>query len=231
MAFLVTGKVATKFEPRFRRELLFTEQSSPFLFADISRKYPPSLRIIVQETNVAALRRGSLFIVTCKGGSLGREGDHDVIIPDINVSKFHLKFSYDQKKATYRVLDLGSRNGTLLNGARMAPTMQESDPVPLAHGDVLELNGTRLLCHVHDGASTCAKCEPGLLMRGDEIGGAAASGGGGAEDGDKIVNPVSHREGLKLLQKRYGLEDESKCFLDNLFPLDKHKSSPFHRVR
>ncbi|XP_038119825.1 angiogenic factor with G patch and FHA domains 1 isoform X2 [Culex quinquefasciatus] len=175
---------------------------------DISRKYPPSLRIIVQETNVAALRRGSLFIVTCKGGSLGREGDHDVIIPDINVSKFHLKFSYDQKKATYRVLDLGSRNGTLLNGARMAPTMQESDPVPLAHGDVLELNGTRLLCHVHDGASTCAKCEPGLLMRGDEIGGAAASGGGGAEDGDKIVNPVSHREGLKLLQKRYGLEDE-----------------------
>ncbi|KAL1401842.1 hypothetical protein pipiens_006348 [Culex pipiens pipiens] len=177
-------------------------------YPDISRKYPPSLRIIVQETNVAALRRGSLFIVTCKGGSLGREGDHDVIIPDINVSKFHLKFSYDQKKATYRVLDLGSRNGTLLNGARMAPTMQESDPVPLAHGDVLELNGTRLLCHVHDGAITCAKCEPGLLMRGDEIGGAAASGGGGAEDGDKIVNPVSHREGLKLLQKRYGLEDE-----------------------
>ncbi|XP_039451377.1 angiogenic factor with G patch and FHA domains 1 isoform X2 [Culex pipiens pallens] len=175
---------------------------------DISRKYPPSLRIIVQETNVAALRRGSLFIVTCKGGSLGREGDHDVIIPDINVSKFHLKFSYDQKKATYRVLDLGSRNGTLLNGARMAPTMQESEPVPLAHGDVLELNGTRLLCHVHDGAITCAKCEPGLLMRGDEIGGAAAAAGGGAEDGDKIVNPVSHREGLKLLQKRYGLEDE-----------------------
>uniref|UniRef100_A0A1Q3G2U5 Putative glycine rich nucleic binding domain protein n=1 Tax=Culex tarsalis TaxID=7177 RepID=A0A1Q3G2U5_CULTA len=174
--------------------------------SDISRKYPPSLRIIVQESNVTGLRKGSLFVVTCKGGSLGREGDHDVIIPDINVSKFHLKFSYDKKNCTYRVLDLGSRNGTLLNGARMAPTMQESDPFPLAHGDVLELNQTRLLCHVHDGAITCAKCEPGLLMRGEEIG--SGAGGGGAEDGEKIVNPVSHREGLKMLQKRYGLEEE-----------------------
>lgn len=58
----------------------------PFL-SDIARKYPPSLRLIVLETVQPKLRVGQLFMITYKGGSLGREGAHDVIIPDINVSK------------------------------------------------------------------------------------------------------------------------------------------------
>lgn len=56
-------------------------------FSDVATRYPPSLRIVVQETNLLKLRAGELFIITYKGGSLGREGSHDVIIPDINVSK------------------------------------------------------------------------------------------------------------------------------------------------
>lgn len=42
---------------------------------------------MVLETNLTKLRVGELFLITFKGGSLGREGDHDVIVPDINVSK------------------------------------------------------------------------------------------------------------------------------------------------
>ncbi|XP_065088140.1 angiogenic factor with G patch and FHA domains 1 isoform X2 [Ochlerotatus camptorhynchus] len=167
---------------------------------DISRKYPPSLRLIVQESNVATVKQGSLFIITCKGGSLGREGDHDVIIPDINVSKYHLKFTYHGQRATYQLLDLGSRNGTLLNGTRMAPTMQESDTFDIVHGDVIELNRTKLLCHIHDGSFTCGNCEPGLLMK--------STGDGEPPEDDRITKPVSHKEGLKLLQRRYGLEEE-----------------------
>lgn len=53
----------------------------------MAKKYPPSLRIVVQETNLTKLKVGELFIITYKGGTLGREGTHDVIIPDINVSK------------------------------------------------------------------------------------------------------------------------------------------------
>lgn len=54
---------------------------------DIAKKYPPALRLIVTETNVPELKIGNLFLITYTGGSVGREGDHDVIIPDKNVSK------------------------------------------------------------------------------------------------------------------------------------------------
>jgi hypothetical protein len=57
------------------------------LLPEIAKKYPPSLRIIVLDTNLEKIEIGKLFLVTYKGGSLGREGDHNVIIPDINVSK------------------------------------------------------------------------------------------------------------------------------------------------
>lgn len=58
-----------------------------FLVLDIAKKYPPSLRLIVFATNLSNLKIGTLYIVTYIGGTLGREGDHDVIIPDTNVSK------------------------------------------------------------------------------------------------------------------------------------------------
>lgn len=60
---------------------------------DVAKKYPPSLRLMVLETNLPKLKVGELFIVTYKGGTLGREGAHDVIIPDINVSKVRLSHS------------------------------------------------------------------------------------------------------------------------------------------
>lgn len=70
------------------------------------------------------------------GGSLGREGDHDVIIPDLVCSKFHLTFTYDIKLQSYTCVDLGSRNGTILNGQRMSNSKQESEALKLDHGSV-----------------------------------------------------------------------------------------------
>lgn len=34
---------------------------------DVAKKYPPSIRIIVQETNVKKLKIGELFMITYKG--------------------------------------------------------------------------------------------------------------------------------------------------------------------
>uniref|UniRef100_A0A1B0G744 Angiogenic factor with G patch and FHA domains 1 n=1 Tax=Glossina morsitans morsitans TaxID=37546 RepID=A0A1B0G744_GLOMM len=165
-------------------------------FQDIAKKYPPSLRIIVQETNLEDLKVGSLSIITYKGGSLGREGNHDVIIPDVNVSKYHLKFIYDTKKSVYKCVDLGSRNGTLLNGQRMSVSKSESDCHFLVHGSVLQIGQTKLLCHVHEGNSTCGLCEPGLLIDSSRE----------TSTGSAVV--LSHKEQLKKLQKKYGLENE-----------------------
>lgn len=40
----------------------------PFLVRlDIAKNYPPSLRIIVQETNLKKLKLGELFLITYKG--------------------------------------------------------------------------------------------------------------------------------------------------------------------
>ncbi|XP_034104110.1 angiogenic factor with G patch and FHA domains 1 [Drosophila albomicans] len=172
-------------------------------FQDIAKKYPPSLRIIVQETNVQELTVGSLHLITYKGGSLGREGAHDVIIPDVNVSKSHMNFHYDTKKGIYKCQDLGSRNGTLLNGVRMSEPKINSGAQDLVHGSVICIGQTKLLCHVHEGNSTCGLCEPGLLI------GPAAAATAAASSNAKVL---SHREQLKKLQKKYGLENEK--FID-----------------
>ncbi|XP_031626140.1 angiogenic factor with G patch and FHA domains 1 isoform X3 [Contarinia nasturtii] len=176
---------------------------------DIAKRYPPSLRIIVQETNIRKLKIGELFLITYKGGSLGREGKHDVIIPDINCSKYHLKFIYDEAQSGYTVVDLGSRNGTFMNGKRMSNAKQESDPIELVHGTVIQIGQTKLLCHIHDGHSTCGQCEPGLLT--DNT---AASYSAVTEDNTRSTKTKpgnvgdDHKRQLKNLKKRYGLQDE-----------------------
>ncbi|XP_068145479.1 angiogenic factor with G patch and FHA domains 1 [Drosophila tropicalis] len=163
-------------------------------FQDIAKKYPPSLRLVVQETNLDSLKVGSLHLITFKGGSLGREGAHDVIIPDVNVSKCHLKFHYDSKPGIYKCRDMGSRNGTILNGTKMS-----SEQMDLVHGSYIVIGQTKLLCHVHEGNSTCGLCEPGLLI---ETPGPAEA----ATNAQMTV--LSHKEQLKKLQKKYGLENE-----------------------
>ncbi|KAH8290658.1 hypothetical protein KR054_004803 [Drosophila jambulina] len=169
-------------------------------FQDIAKRYPPSLRIIVQESNMESLKVGSLHLITFKGGTLGREGAHDVIIPDVNVSKAHLKFHYENKSGIYKCLDLGSRNGTILNGALMA-----GEAMDLVHGSVITLGQTKLLCHVHEGNSTCGLCEPGLLIEtpAPVVATTTASTG----------TVLSHKEQLKKLQRKYGLENEK--FVDS----------------
>lgn len=56
-------------------------------FVEIHKAWPPCMRIIVKETSVKNFKAGKLFVVTCAGGTLGREGDHSILIPDINISK------------------------------------------------------------------------------------------------------------------------------------------------
>ncbi|XP_019865606.1 angiogenic factor with G patch and FHA domains 1 isoform X2 [Aethina tumida] len=131
---------------------------------DVSKLWPPCMRIIIENTDVPKLKAGSLHIITFEGGTLGREGNHSIIIPDIAISKHHLKFTFDKETNQYLVTDLGSRNGTFLNGKRLSPSKQESNPVEIVHGSKLKLGATVFLCHIHVGNQTCGNCEPGLLQ-------------------------------------------------------------------
>lgn len=113
--------------------------------------------------------------------------------------QFHLKFTYDIKRGVYKCVDLGSRNGTILNGTRMSVSKTESDSHDVVHGSVLQIGQTKLLCHVHEGNSTCGLCEPGLLIETPR---------------ETTPGPsLSHKEQLKKLQKKYGLENESELMI------------------
>ncbi|XP_019615933.1 PREDICTED: angiogenic factor with G patch and FHA domains 1-like [Branchiostoma belcheri] len=127
-------------------------------------QWPPCIRVMVEESDT--LRPGSLFIITCDGGTIGREKDmgHAIRIPDLNISKSHVEVSYDRGAAQYTVTDLGSQNGTLLNGQRISEPKCRSAPCPVSHGAVLQLGGTVLSLHIHNGTDTCDGCEPGLVM-------------------------------------------------------------------
>lgn len=67
------------------------------MFSDVSKLWPPCMRIIIENTDVPKLKAGSLHIITFEGGTLGREGNHSIIIPDIAISKHHLKFTFDKE--------------------------------------------------------------------------------------------------------------------------------------
>lgn len=125
------------------------------------------MRIIVEESGIPTLKVGSLHILTYEGGTMGREGKHDIIIPDINVSKHHLRLTFDKDAKEFQAVDLGSRNGTFLNSKRMSPSKQESEPMQVVHGSKLQLGSVTLLCHVHIGNQTCGHCEPGLIQKPD----------------------------------------------------------------
>ncbi|XP_067203473.1 angiogenic factor with G patch and FHA domains 1 isoform X3 [Linepithema humile] len=161
---------------------------------DLAKSYPPCIRIIVKETNLAKLKTGSLFLVTYTGGSLGREGDHSVLIPDINISKHHARFSYDETKKQYQMIDSGSRNGTFLNGKRLSVAKQESEPHEITHGSVIKIGETKLLCHIHNGNETCGHCEPGLIQQNINL------------DENKVSKKELYKEELRRLKYKFGIE-------------------------
>jgi len=56
-----------------------------------SSEHAPCIRAIVLESTLAELKKGFLFLVTCTGGTIGREGsEHSILIPDPMISKVGL---------------------------------------------------------------------------------------------------------------------------------------------
>ncbi|KAG7301401.1 hypothetical protein JYU34_014346 [Plutella xylostella] len=135
----------------------------------VAKHHPPCMRVIVRETKLPKLKVGSLFLITKDGGTVGREGaQHAILLNEHNVSRNHLQISYDSRRRGYVATDLGSKNGTTLNGTRMSASQVPSQPMEVPHGSTIQLGVTKLLCHIHPGNDTCGHCEPGLIMEAQE---------------------------------------------------------------
>lgn len=81
-------------------------------------------------------RAGQVLDVTPPGISLGRELDNDAVLEDANASRYHAKISRDNNLWT--IEDLGSSNGTYLNGRKLDAR------TPLSLNDTIRIGDTYL---------------------------------------------------------------------------------------
>ena len=68
---------------------------------------------------------------------IGRESARDIVVPDINASRTHAEI-HQEPSGTWIVADLGSTNGTFLNGRQIKSA-------PLRPGDIIVIGTTELV--------------------------------------------------------------------------------------
>jgi hypothetical protein len=121
--------------------------------SDLYRIYfgerPPSMERTIAKLVVLDVDADAQFPLTAEGEmTIGRLDPHRGIRPDVDLSKFDpaSRISRRHARITVRgnqflVEDLGSANGTIVNGAKR---LQPQEPYPLANGDVIKIGETTL---------------------------------------------------------------------------------------
>ncbi len=80
---------------------------------------------------------GAMIRLSPGGTRLGRAADNTVQLPDPSISRYHAFLGADEE-GMVRLNDMGSTNGTFLNGRRLP----ENTPVRVADGDRLQFGAT-----------------------------------------------------------------------------------------
>ena len=99
---------------------------------------------------------------------IGRAPDNDLVLDDLLVSRHHAEL---RKRADggYEIADLGSQNGTFVNGRRIATQpLTDSDTVGIGHS-LFRLSGSGLEQFVDDGAVTVAAQELVVTVAGGKV--------------------------------------------------------------
>ena len=81
---------------------------------------------------------GTRYAITSTHLTVGRHPDSDIFLDDITVSRRHVELQ--QGSAGYLLQDVGSLNGTYLNGERLP-----DGETPLTNGDELQIGKFKLL--------------------------------------------------------------------------------------
>ncbi len=100
-------------------------------FEDLSTPAPTPNRGAAQQPRLIDLTTNRSFPLTSERVLLGRALSSDIAIEDLNVSRTHAEIR-NEGAGAWSVADLGSTNGTLVNGRHIASTMlQEGDRVTM----------------------------------------------------------------------------------------------------
>jgi pSer/pThr/pTyr-binding forkhead associated (FHA) protein len=87
-------------------------------------------------------RSGAISPLGIVPTGIGRSGENAVVLVHERVSRRHAQVEWDGEQ--YLLRDLGSRNGTALNGRRI------ERPTPLHHGDLIGIGGFTLFFDAAD---------------------------------------------------------------------------------
>jgi Protein of unknown function (DUF3662)/FHA domain len=97
---------------------------------------PPEAPAEVEREVVTLTVDGRTYPVTARRVVLGRSRECDIRIPDANVSRRHAEVR--QEGATHWVVDLGSTNGTEVNGRRVERSkLSDGDRITIGSTDVV----------------------------------------------------------------------------------------------
>ena len=84
---------------------------------------------------------GSRYLLDTDLSTVGRHPESDIFLDDITVSRRHVEFRREDD--SFRVHDVGSLNGTYLNGDRV-------DDAELQNGDEVRIGKFRLIFFASD---------------------------------------------------------------------------------
>ncbi len=82
---------------------------------------------------------GAMLQLSAAGTRIGRAADNSLQLPDASISRYHAMLGQDET-GQLRLTDLGSTNGTFVNGKRLP----DRTPVPLKDGDRVQF-GTSIV--------------------------------------------------------------------------------------
>jgi ABC-type multidrug transport system ATPase subunit len=99
---------------------------------------------------------------------IGRTPDNDLVLDDLLVSRHHAVLR-ESAAGGYEIADLGSQNGTFVNGRRIAAQpLTDSDTVGIGHS-LFRLGGSGLEQFADDGAVTVAAQELVVTVAGGKV--------------------------------------------------------------
>ena len=82
--------------------------------------------------------KGSRYLITRDGATIGRSQESNVFLDDVTVSRSHAAITYDDLKSRFVLSDRSSLNGTYVNGSI-------SEKANLSHGDEVQIGKFHLL--------------------------------------------------------------------------------------
>jgi hypothetical protein len=91
----------------------------------------------LRSSRVSLLYNGHRLIVDAQGATIGRSRDCEIVVDDANVSRRHAELR--QRGGSWVLTDLGSTNGTRLDGRRI------ERPEPLEPGDRIEVGASVII--------------------------------------------------------------------------------------